>query len=268
VAQWLETFSSASSAALAKARIKAASHTSPDFRRIEEDVLIQNALGNYFAAKLRSGVLFEIFKQTGSPEAGRLALEQYKNARQEWAVMADRAKTVYRADVSYGDVPMRRGHWADRLPAIDIDVAAMQAKLQNQGPPKEPAQNVQRAIRYATGKPTRPSVACSHTPAPSFHSGSPLSLALLVPEESAQGVPNSVYLHYRHVDQAERWETAEMQNQHGRYHGEIPASYTQTAYSLQYYFELRRGTSAAWLYPAFNSTLSNQPYYAIANAKS
>jgi hypothetical protein len=268
VAQWLETFSSTSSEALAKARIKAASHTSPDFRRIEEDVLIQNSLGSYFAAKLRSGVLFEIFQQTGSPDAGRLALEQYKKARQAWAVMADRAKRIYRADVSYGDVPMRRGHWADRLPAIDIDIAAMEVKLQGQGPPKGSAQNVQRAIRCATGRPTRPSVDCSHTPPPSFHVGLPLSLALLVPGESAQGAPNSVYLHYRHVDQAERWQTAEMQAEHGKYRGEIPATYTQTAYSLQYYFELRRGTAAAWLYPAFNSTLSNQPYYSIANRKS
>jgi hypothetical protein len=33
---------------------------------------------------------------------------------------------------------------------------------------------------------------------------------------------------------------------------------------LQYYFALQRGADAAWLYPAFNSTLSNQPYYAVA----
>jgi hypothetical protein len=33
---------------------------------------------------------------------------------------------------------------------------------------------------------------------------------------------------------------------------------------LQYYFALQRGSDAAWLYPAFNPTLSNQPYYAIS----
>jgi hypothetical protein len=44
----------------------------------------------------------------------------------------------------------------------------------------------------------------------------------------------------------------------------IPGDYTNSIYSLQYYFELQRRTDAAWLYPAFNATLSNQPYYAIA----
>jgi hypothetical protein len=42
----------------------------------------------------------------------------------------------------------------------------------------------------------------------------------------------------------------------------IPAAYTDSPYPLQYYFELRTAT-AATLHPAFNPTLSNQPYYAI-----
>jgi hypothetical protein len=42
----------------------------------------------------------------------------------------------------------------------------------------------------------------------------------------------------------------------------IPAAYTDSPYPLQYYFELHTAT-AATLHPAFNPTLSNQPYYAI-----
>ncbi len=32
--------------------------------------------------------------------------------------------------------------------------------------------------------------------------------------------------------------------------------------SLEYYFELSNGT-AAWMYPAFEKSLSNQPYFAV-----
>ena len=42
----------------------------------------------------------------------------------------------------------------------------------------------------------------------------------------------------------------------------IPAAYTDSPYPLQYYFELRTATSAT-LHPAFNPTLSNQPYFAV-----
>ena len=49
VAQWLEDFTAASGAALSTART--ASLRSPEFRRIEEDVLIQNGLGDLFCSQ-------------------------------------------------------------------------------------------------------------------------------------------------------------------------------------------------------------------------
>ena len=44
--------------------------------------------------------------------------------------MAERAKNVYRANMSYGSIPKRSGHWLDRLPGIDADMAAMKTKIQ------------------------------------------------------------------------------------------------------------------------------------------
>jgi hypothetical protein len=252
-----------STEALRRARAQTTSHTSPEFRRMEEDVLIQNGLGSFFAAKLRSGVLFEIYQQTGSPESGKLALAHYRASRETWAKMAERAKNIYRSDVSYGDVPMRRGHWSDRLPAIDADLAAMQDKLQTPPASTGPAENAERAIRAATGKPNRPSVHCVHTPPSSFRPGQAVALSLNVPSSSAHDAPTSVTLHYRHVNQAERWLSLEMRCNNISYKAEIPGDYTDSVYSLQYYFELSKNESA-WLYPAFNSTLSNQPYYAIS----
>jgi hypothetical protein len=264
VAQWLEDYTAASAKALASARLQATSHTSPEFRRIEEDVLIQNGLGNFFAAKLRSGVLFEIYQRTGNAEAGKLALAQYKKAREAWATMASRANGVYRPDITYGNIPMRRGNWTDRIPGIDKDLAAMESKLQTPPASTESAHNVERAIQAATGKPSRPSVGCAHTPPASFHPGQPLSLSLLVPGATAHDAPTAVHLYYRHVNQAERWLSAEMQRDHNGYSAAIPGEYTNSLFPLQYYFLFQRGPDAAWLYPAFNSTLSNQPYYAIA----
>jgi hypothetical protein len=256
VAQWLEDYTAASSRALASARLQASSHTSPEFRRIEEDVLIQNGLGRFFAAKLRSGVLFEIYTKTGNAEAGKLALAKYQEARSAWASMADRANKVYQADITYGSIPMRRGNWSARISGIDVDIAAMQKKLQ--APSTESSQNVASAIQGATGKPNRPSVQCVHTRPASFHPGQPLALSF-----SASGHSGAVQLYYRHVNQGERWLSMEMQGGHNGYTAAIPGEYTNSAYPLQYYFVLRRGSEAAWFFPAFNATLSNQPYYAI-----
>jgi hypothetical protein len=259
VAQWLEEYTAASAQALANARLQATSHTSPEFRRMEEDVLIQDGLGRFFAAKLRSGVLFEIYTKTGNAEAGKLALAKYQEARTAWASMADRANKVYQADITYGNIPMRRGNWSARVAGIDTDIAAMEKKLQS--PPAGSPQDVASAIKAATGKPNRPSVHCVHTQPTSFHPGQPLALSLSASADDAQ-------LYYRHVNQGERWVSMEMQRSQTKYTATIPGDYTNSVYALQYYFVLRRGTDAAWFFPAFNATLSNQPYYAIAHRES
>ena len=74
-------------------------------------------------------------------------------------------------------------------------------------------------------------------------------------------------LYYRHVDQAERWTSVEMSHQNGHYAGAIPAEYTMSEFALQYYFGADDGKGRAWLYPGFNKTLSNQPYFAVYKRK-
>ncbi|MGA8299835.1 MAG: hypothetical protein WB817_10135, partial [Terriglobales bacterium] len=253
----------ASSQALATARAKVRSRTSPEFRRIEEDVLIMVGLGNYFAAKMRSAVLYEIFEQTGNAQAGTLALAEYKKAREAWAKMAERAGKVYSADVSYGSVPGRRGSWSDRLAGIDKDLEAMQEKLKGAAAAIGSAKDAERALRVATGVERRNSVACEHTPARSFQAGKPLLLSLRVEGAGAAAGPNSAALRYRHVNQGERWLAVEMELGSNGYTAAIPGDYSDSVYPLQYYFELRGKAGEAWLYPAFNATLSNQPYYAV-----
>jgi hypothetical protein len=263
VAQWMEDFTATSSNALAEARRKAKAPASPGFRRMEEDVLIQIGLGRFFAAKMRSGVLYEIFQKTADAQAGVLALARYKEARQAWATMAARAATVYRHDITYGRPPMERGDWSDRLPAIDRDIEAMAETVEIVPAATVAQPHVARAIASATGRPVRRSVPCAHTPSESFQPGQPLSLALHLSGTSTETTPTAARLYYRHVNQAERWLSIEMEGSVGGYSAAIPADYTQSAYPLEYYFELQAGDGAAWLYPAFNSTLSNQPYYAI-----
>ncbi len=264
VAQWIEDCTGTSSKALNAARRTTRSQSSPEFCRVEEDVLIQIGLGNFFAHKLRSAVLFEIYRQTGNAESGTLALAHYQQARDAWAAMAQRAGRVYVSDISYGSVPKRRGHWSDRLPGIDTDLAAMQGQLQSAPAPTASTQNASIAMQVANGRPKRPNASCAHRQPDNFQPGQPLSVSLEVSPSPGAISPTAVRLFYRHVDQAERWTSAEMSLEDGRSTGTIPAEYTQSEYPLQYYFELQDGKAAAWMYPGFNKTFSNQPYFAVS----
>ncbi len=266
VIAWLEAMVNTSSKGLAAARAAAgAKARTPEFRRAEEDILILNGLGTYYANLFRAALFYSIAQQSQKPAAAIDAtLAAYRKARDTWATMATRAKTVYTIDISYGLSPMRRGHWGDRLPAIDADLAAFSAflitkygetlgTLSNETPPTSQDAIVQRALHPTP----RPAIAAKHIAPRSFHPGSELVLAITTPA----GVTESI-LWYRHVNHGERWLSTPMQQAGVSHKAAIPAAYTDSPYPLQYYFELHTATTAI-LHPAFNPTLSNQPYYAV-----
>jgi hypothetical protein len=263
VAQWMEDCADASSTALDEARRKTAPRRSPEFRRIEADVEIQIGLGRFFASKLRSGVLYAISEQSEDAQVGRQALDEYRMAREAWADMATRAAAVYRNDITYGSAPMRRGHWSDRLAAMDKDIQALTAQVLAAASGAMSTPNSRAAMQNATGRPSRPAIECIHTPLATFQPGEAVKLSLSIPQESVEPTMASVSLRYRHVNQGERWKRLEMERDGEVFTATIPGEYTQSPYPLEYRFELRTKSGAAWLEPAFNATLSNQPYYAV-----
>jgi hypothetical protein len=104
---------------------------------------------------------------------------------------------------------------------------------------------------------------CQHEVAERFRAGQPFDIELSVQNEPK---PISARLYYRHVTQAERYESMEMQLTDGRYRTTIPGEYTASNYALEYYFELKQGPESAWLYPGLGADLTNQPYFVVRRA--
>ncbi len=230
-------------------------------------MLIQIGLGSFFAHKLRSAVLYDVFQQSGDTSAGDAALEHYQEAREAWAMMAERAKNVYRANVSYGSIPKRSGHWLDRLPGIDSDLAAMKTRIHwNKAEPISRRAAVEEMSTIAGILPPAVPVKCSHTPQDKFTSGNALEVKLFISgRSSGEGIKSvhSVRLRYRHVNQAERWKVLDLNGEDGTYAATIPPEYTRSEFGLEYYFELADAGGVKWMYPGFDKALSNQPYFAI-----
>ena len=259
VAQWIEDYAETASRHLAQAEMQAEGKQRPEYRRLAIDVGMMVGLGRFFGAKFRSGVLYRIYEKTGDQAALQQCLNQYRKARTAWADLANRAKGVYLPDITVGENPVIRGHWLDRLPAIDRDIAAVEAKLgpANGGSNPRTAQAIQEAL----GRPVRTSLAVTHTPPARFRPGQPLEIALTLEQSVA-----SVTLYYRHVNQAERYQVAAMTASNHRYQATIPATYTDSAYPLEYYFEVRESPEKVWLHPGLSATLTRQPYFVIRRA--
>ena len=56
-----------------------------------------------------------------------------RKARAAWAGLGEQARKAYSQDITFGYEPQLRGHWLDRLPAIDQDIAHRTGKAANGG---------------------------------------------------------------------------------------------------------------------------------------
>jgi hypothetical protein len=261
VAQWLEDLAAASGTHLLQATAQTAGKGGPEFRRLAIDVDLQIGLGLFFAAKFRSGVLYTIHERSGDRAALEAALKAYRGAREIWAKLADRAKSIYVPDIAVGELAWLKGHWLDRLPAIDDDIAQMEQRLPAAKAAADP--RVQVAIQEALARPKREPAAARHQAPTQFRPKAPLELVFSLEKGTKL---SSARLYYRHVNQAERFESAEMEPRADAWRAAIPAAYTDSPYPLQYYFELKQSPEKAWLHPGFTEDLSNQPYFVVRRA--
>jgi hypothetical protein len=207
--------------------------------------------------------MYAIYEQSGSRTALEQAIKMYSQVRDTWAGFTNDATAVYVTDITYGPRPYQRGHWSDRLAAINDDVAEMTKRLEGVPSTADSSENVSAAIAEALGRPRREVIQCNHVPPPNFVPKQELPIVLTMAQAH---VPISVSLRYRHVNQAERYQLLEMRLNGAKAEASIPASYIDSVFPIQYYFELRTN-QRAWLYPGLNADLNNQPYFVVRSAK-
>jgi hypothetical protein len=214
-------------------------------RRMAIDATISAGLGRFFAAKFRAGVWAVIFDRTKAGDAQEHAVKYYQLARLWWARLSETAG-VYAADITYGPDRPLRGHWGDRLAAIDRDIAELAAL--------NPAMAAGDFSIFAP----RPEIAVVHVPPARFGAGEAIALRL------SCSVPASARLWYRHVNQAENYRQLDMKADGADLVGAIPADYADSPFHVQYYFEIRETESGrAVIYPGLGKDFAGCPYFVV-----
>jgi hypothetical protein len=124
--------------------------------------------------------LWEIHTLSDDAAAAAAALSSYQQARAAW-VEAAQAGRVYVADITFGSEPWLRGHWSDRLSAIDADIAQM-ARLaaDTNGGGMGVASGAVSAVAQALSPPPERGIEAVHTPPgatiPAAYTDSPFPL--------------------------------------------------------------------------------------------
>ena len=203
---------------LGGAAAEASGKDRPEYRRMAIDVDPGGARP-VLRREVPSGVLYRIYEQTGDRAALEDWLKPYRAARAAWAELANRAKASMFPILRSGN-PQLRGHWLDRLPAIDTDIALVAARLEKAGV-GAPSAVVESAIAEALGRPVRAEIACAHVAPSRFRPGHALELEI-APAKKVAGVR----LFYRHVTQAERFESVAMTAAGSRWRGAVQGAYS------------------------------------------
>ena len=178
----------------AKVHLNDAVHAEPSnlaVRRAAVDISVQAGLGHFFAHKLRAGVLYSLFDRTQAGEFLDAAISAYQAARDEWHTIAALTRDVYARDVSYGPGAFQRGHWEDRLPAIEHDLSLMREQRSR----AKPAQSTHAALVAAVLKaPPATEVWVSHTPPATFVRDGAIDLLVTATARDARPTSGTVPL--------------------------------------------------------------------------
>ena len=253
-ADWLEKLADGCEGEVLKAKATA-SFGRPAVQRMLADVAICGGLSRFFAEKLRASVWAELFIATKASRLIEPAIEHARRSILAWEAIAAISQELYQDDLTYGPQSWLRGSWHARLPEIRAELLDLEA-LRGGGRHETIAPTAAVAAAIAameTRRPVRgdPGIveAAKH-----FDAGQPFRVWIAGPADAEP------VLHYRHVNQAERWQTMPMRQAGEGFAAEIPGEYTRSPFHLQYFVSLTR-EGASILCPGLRDNLANEPYF-------
>ncbi len=253
VADWLEELAEGCEAALTEARgLKDFGRA--EVQRILIDVEILGGIARHFADKFRAAIWAELFVATKVTELIEPMVDYAKRSVAAWERLAAVSRDVYHTDLTYGPETWLRGSWHGRLPEMQAELLDLEGSRRYGGTESVQANaKVKAAIAALKARrPTR-SDPLAVKAAAKFAGGKAFPVSI---ETSAEGQP---VLHYRHINQAERWKSMPMSKSGNAFSAEIPADYTDSEFHLQYFISLTRDGQSV-IVPGLEDDLANEPY--------
>lgn len=257
IADWLDGFASEAETALAELRLIPEA-TNRRVARYVTDVEIMAAIGRFFAQKFRSACFAELMLATRSVAAQQLAVAHARLAVAAWTRAANAGDRAYHRDITFGPGRHMRGTWSARTDEIAKEANDLQVyQMQDTPAPTHSAADADRVIALlGKHKPVTRLDAILKAPE-TFSAGDAVTVAI----ETGAGL-EQVQLHYRHVNQGERWKVLPMATAAGGHAATIPAEYTKSNEHLQVYVTATSPKGVRIL-PGFPDNLAGTPYALI-----
>ncbi|MBW6425803.1 hypothetical protein KX729_30905 [Rhizobium sp. XQZ8] len=253
VADWLDEMADGCDSEVLKAT-GTKSFGSIDVQRMIVDIRICAGLARFFAERFRAACWAELFVATKVTPLMDRVIDHANRSLMAWQGIADVSRDVYMDDLTYGPQPWLRGSWHTRLPEMQAELGDLES-LRGGGSYESVPASPQAEAAIAALEARSPVISSPSgvKGASGFKPGQPFDVTF---SGKAEGEP---VLHYRHINQAERWKSMPMQRQGQGFAAAIPAEYTQSKFHLQYFVSFRQD-GRSHLSPGLQPNLSNEPY--------
>lgn len=254
VANWLDSLAATAETALIAAKATAAFGT-PAVRRIFADVGISAAIARFFAEKFRAAVWAELFIATNVTHLLDPAIHHVGRAILAWEDAAALSDDLYPDDLTYGPQTWLRGSWHSRLPEMRAELLDLEA-ARGGGVFETVPSTAEVDAAVAALKTVRPALSgAAEIEAPAtFTRGEPVTVRVKAQTDQAPT------LHYRQVDQSQRWSQMTMVPAGDcGFEASVPGVETNSEFHLQFFVTFRQDGRTV-IAPGLEEDLANEPY--------
>ncbi|HUZ18320.1 MAG TPA: hypothetical protein VMV68_08020, partial [Spirochaetia bacterium] len=268
VREWLSEFSRSTRAAVEKL------DTMPEMAEIREhaaariDFLILADIALFHAEKVQASVDLCLHDKTGEIALLESSLRAMERALAAWRKLSERGARAYHENLVFQAGVMsgeRMGHWKDRLPEVEADVARLKRLL-------EAKDSEQRSMAASISENRRADAAIASP------TSEVSSARARIPEHALANVEIPVELlldpltrgrgawtlHYRHTNQLEGpFREATMVETSFGYRGVIPAEFVTDDFDILVYFATVEANGRARIFPGLYNAEHPMPYLVI-----
>ena len=232
---------------------------SNEFKSTMTDAKILAALARYHSWRQLGGVNYNLYKQAGDLGAFDAAITDERNAVQAWQDIVDASGDFYIDNMSFG--PSGRNfphHWKDELTQLRAEFDQLIAE-RSAATPRADARPVSIPVRNSN----------SNLPVVVFEPGPANAMPghdyVVKAEVTAPEGVKWIRLRYRHLNQKEDYQTAEMaiDSTSAAYVASIPASFIDPQWGLMYFVEIVDKKGNGRMYP----DLETETPYKILSVK-
>jgi len=219
--------------------------SSNEFKSTAADARILAAMARYHSWRQLGGVDYNLYKQAGDLGAFDEAIANERKAIQAWRELVEAAGDFYSDNMAFGPATRRfPRHWKDELKALETEFDQLLAERRT-----ATARADARPVRIPARDPNPKLPVVTFAPASA--EAVPGQDFVVKAKVAAPAGVKWIRLRYRHVNQKEDYQTADMtlDSRTGFYAGGIPASFVDPQWDLMYFIEIVDPRGNGRIYP-------------------